>query len=627
VHASTTERFREGYRNIAERAMLAGWDQPDKDVLRPVYSWLCDETNRWVMIVDNADDLDVFRSSASESHAHDFLKFLPQSPNGSILITSRSRDAAFRMTGSYTDILRVDPMGQERALSLLRNKLGNFEKSDGIQLVEALDFMPLAITQAAAYISQRAPRATLPSYLQSIRNGDRDRAKLLDTDMADSRRDGTSSNSVIATWQISFEHIRRETPSATRLLSLMSLFDRQGIPESLLVGQYQDDADFETDLSVLTDFSLVGVDVDGDQFKMHRLVQFSTRKWMELQGELEGWGKTYVDIMSRNYPLGDFENWKVCQALFPHAQAALACRPADGDALLRWATLLFNAARYAADTGDYNTAAEMLRASLEAREAVLPKDHRKTLFAAMNLGQMLAEQVKYAEAEEILRRTNEIAEQAFGLEDLLTLSASCTLGHVLTLQQKYDEAEGILRQVLTISEKLLGQDNLFTLGVASNLGLALAYQGKYGEAEASIRGVVQTREKLLGPEHPVLIRGTIRLGCVLYFQRRHDEAEIVFRKALDTSERVLGRDHPDTLLSAKSLADVLWSLSRHKPALELYQRAYDGFVRTLGSDHRGTIRCREDCLKAEEFMARKSNDSLSPEPVAEFLFESLTQVD
>ncbi len=43
----------------------------------------------------------------------------------------------------------------------------------------------------------------------------------------------------MATWQISFEHIRRERPSAARLLSQMSLFDRLGIPDHLL-GKVED---------------------------------------------------------------------------------------------------------------------------------------------------------------------------------------------------------------------------------------------------------------------------------------------------------------------------------------------------------------------------------------------------
>ena len=45
-------------------------------------------------------------------------------------------------------------MDQEDALSLLRNKLeGSFDQNDAVALVEAPDYMPLAMSQAAAYIS------------------------------------------------------------------------------------------------------------------------------------------------------------------------------------------------------------------------------------------------------------------------------------------------------------------------------------------------------------------------------------------------------------------------------------------------------------------------------------------
>ena len=217
---------------------MDGWDNPKADILRLVRSWLCNELNgRWVMIVDNADDSGVFFPPHNRPHTHpaDSLDrsveplsdFLPQTLNGSILITSRSRDVAFQLIGKYTDIIRVNPMDQEHALALVQNKLqGSFDPDDAAALVKALDYMPLAITQAVAYINQRAPRATVSSYLQVLRKGDQDRAKLLNTDIGDFRRDGKASNSIIATWQISFGHIRRVRPSATQLLLLMSLFDQ-----------------------------------------------------------------------------------------------------------------------------------------------------------------------------------------------------------------------------------------------------------------------------------------------------------------------------------------------------------------------------------------------------------------
>ncbi|KAI9855044.1 MAG: hypothetical protein M1813_000588, partial [Trichoglossum hirsutum] len=450
VHASSIARFEEGYRKIAERAKLPGWDQPDVDILRLVYSWLSDEANgRWVIIIDNADDLEVFtcpsgrhkgsKDYVSSNAAAALLESLPQSPNGSILITSRSRDVAFRLTGNYADIIRVHPMDQSHALALLKNKLeGSFEQEDAVALVEAIDYMPLAITQAAAYISQRAPRATVSRYLQDLRKDDRDRVKLLDIDIGDSRRDGTASNSIIATWQISFKHIRRERPSATRLLSLMSLFDRRGIPESLLGGRYQEDndasSDFEDDLNTLTSFSLVATDVEGHQFEMHRLVQFSTRKWLELQGELEGWREKYITLMNDSYPVGRHENWKACQALFPHAQAAVACRPIDGGALEAWASVLFKAAWYASEMGSYHAAKEMDRSALEAREATLGREHLDTLTSVNSLGLVLSKQGKYEEAEAMHRRALETREKALGPEHPDTLTSVSNLGSALESQ-------------------------------------------------------------------------------------------------------------------------------------------------------------------------------------------------
>ena len=60
VHASSKARIEEGYKRIAEAIKLSGWDDSKVDILQLVRAWLCDESNgRWVMIVDNADDLNL----------------------------------------------------------------------------------------------------------------------------------------------------------------------------------------------------------------------------------------------------------------------------------------------------------------------------------------------------------------------------------------------------------------------------------------------------------------------------------------------------------------------------------------------------------------------------------------
>ncbi|KAF2194645.1 TPR domain protein [Zopfia rhizophila CBS 207.26] len=605
VHASSTARFEEGYRKIAERAKLPGWDQPDADILNPVYSWLCDETNgRWLMIIDNADDPGVFtcrsnrrkgiKDEVASRTAPALLDSLPQSPNGSILITSRSRDGAFRLTGNYADIIRVRPMDQAHALTLLRNKLeGSFEQDDATALVEALNYIPLTITQAAAYISQRAPRATVLRYLQELRRGDRDRAKLLQMDIGDSRRDGTASNSIIATWQISFEHIRRARPSATRLLSLMSLFDRQGIPESLLDGRYQEgshaSADFEDDLNTLTSFSLVATDIDGHHFEMHRLVQFSTRKWLELQGDLEGWKEKYVTLLNNSYPVGRYENWKACQMLFPHAQAVIACQPTNGGALEAWASVLFKAAWYADDMGNYQVAQEMGRDALEAREAALGAEHPDTLTSVNNLGVVLSRQGKYEEAEAMHRRALEGSKKVLKLEHPDTLTSVSNLGSVLSRQGKYEEAEAMYRRALEGYEKILGPEHPDTLISVNNLGSVLERRGKYKEAEAVHQRALEGREMVLGPEQPSTLTSVSNLGLVFERQGKYEEAEAMQRRALEGREKVLGPEHPDTFTSISNLASVLLSQGNHEEAEAMYRRALEGCTKVLGSEHPDTL--------------------------------------
>ena len=486
VHAGNSARFEEGYRRIAERVKIPGQDRSGMDMMRLVYNWLCDEGNgRWVMIIDNADDLGAFsisshRAKSDENQgsmnvAPEFLEFLPQSPNGSIVITSRRREVAFRLTGNWSDIIQIDAMDQAHALALLQAKLKeNFEHVDAIELVQELDYMPLAITQAAAYISQRAPRATVSKYLQDLRKGDQGRTKLLGNDVGDSRRDSTASNSIISTWQISFEHIRSEKPSATRLLSLMSLFDRQGIPESLLDGYYQEDndtdSDFDDDVSILMSFSLIGIDKEGSQFEMHRLVQFSTRKWLELHGELESWKETYVRLMDDNYPLGKFENWKTCQALFPHAQAALKSRPNDETALIAWASVLHRAAWYANQMGNYDAAEMMYFDAWKAKEIAFGPEDGSTLRTMSNLALTYSNQKQWKAAEELGMRVVEIQKRTIGTEHPDTLTSMSDLAVFNNKSQgRFKEAEELHVQVLEKRSQLFGMEHPMTLQSIHNL--------------------------------------------------------------------------------------------------------------------------------------------------------------
>jgi tetratricopeptide (TPR) repeat protein len=550
------------------------------------------------MIVDNADDPDVFFKQYAEhgsaEAARSLSDFLPQSQNGSIVITSRSRDVAFKLLGRDSDIIIVKPMDQDHALALLHKKLkGNLNMTDAAELVQTLDYMPLAINQAAAYISQRTPRVTVSKYLHDFRGSEKNRASLLQEDIGDIRRDSTASNSIIATWQISFEHIRKERSSAARLLSLMSLFDRQRIPEALLLQNYQDEGDveanFEDDLSTLISYSLVTMNIEGNEFEMHRLVQFSTKKWLELYNELENWKEKYISIMDKAFPTGQYENWATCRKLFPHAEMVLLYWPTNEGYLAQWASVLFNAAWYSNGEGSYDIAEKMNRQALEGRKKALGKEHPFTLASIDSLAVVLRSQGKYEQAEEMSRQAVEGRERALGKEHSDTLTSVNNLAVVLQKRGKDEQAEEMNRRVLKGYEKALGKDHLFTLTSVNNLAIVLEYQGKYEQAEEMHRRSLEGREKALGKDHPSTLESMDNLATVLRKQGKYEQAEEINRRALVGCERALGKEHSDTLTSVNNLAMVLLDQGKYEQAEEMNRRALEGREKALGKDHPSTL--------------------------------------
>ncbi|KAH8200142.1 hypothetical protein TruAng_005713 [Truncatella angustata] len=140
----------------SDRLELPGRSDPKVNILQLVFNWLSDEGNgRWVMVLDNVDDDRVFfpnvgNPQQAEDESTPLANYLPQTSSGSILITSRNKDAAFRLTGDSRNIRETKKMGEHLALHLFRKKLQAVPaQAEAGALIRALECIPLAITQAA----------------------------------------------------------------------------------------------------------------------------------------------------------------------------------------------------------------------------------------------------------------------------------------------------------------------------------------------------------------------------------------------------------------------------------------------------------------------------------------------
>jgi len=492
------------------------------------------------------------------------------------------------------DIITVGPMEKTTAWALLGKKLGQSNTTKDMQnLAAALDHIPLAIAQAGAYIKRRGSDCSVESYLAKIEKSGKSRTRLLKSAskelQKELRRDEEAQDSIILTWQVSFDHVRATRPSAADLLSLMSMYNYQGIPKYLLwtrgsdtrpdtelasvSGSVERDGDasssasddedseedeFEDDVLTLKDFHFISTTSSDTAFEMHRLVQLAAREWLHSHELYQEWAQKSVERLNEALPYGRYENREWCGELYPHVQSTLSLQFDGREASLQRASIQHKAARY-------------------------------------NWARGL-----YSEAEALVAKTYRTRVTMLGLEDDQTLEALNLYGMTMSKQGNHRAAEEHLRRALGGLEKVLGKEHPDTLWSVESLGGVLQYQGYCKAAEECHRRALEGREKVLGKEHPNTLQSVSNLGAVLLSQRQYKAAEEHLRRALEGHEKVLGKEHPDTLHCIWCLADLMKRLDRTAEALLLYGRAASGFNAALGSEHPYTVGCKRQLRQLQQ---------------------------
>ncbi|KAL9566608.1 hypothetical protein ACKAV7_009523 [Fusarium commune] len=529
VHGSSMATFEESYRALADVLALPRRHEPEVNVLVLVRNWLQrDDIHPWLMIVDNADNINLFFHNMEHNDVLEdrLASYLPKSNKGKILVTSRSHNIAEKLVGSSRAMLQIPVMEEEQALELLQQRLDNkTEEAAAKDLVRTLDCIPLAVNQAAAYINRRGPRVTIESYLDEFHRNEKRKDSLLRSDKGDLGRQDGASNSVVVTWQVTFEQIRREQPRAANLLSLMSQFQAQNIPEMMLHSYNDDDntqdkendadvidigsegdyesrrIDFENDIDVLRGYSLVNISIMG-LFEMHSLVQFCTRSWISEFGDPARWSRLFMKLAADHFPSGAFETWAICQNLLPHIEPWLGRKPREETAVANWAEVLTNVSWYMLMAGDYSRAEILVDAAVQARRRILGLDHPSTLTSMGNLASTFWNQGRWEEAEKLDVEVMETCKEKLGPDHPDTLTSMANLASTYRNQGRWEEAEKLEVEVMETCKEKLGPDHPDTLTSMANLAFTWRSQGRLEDSLILMQDCVCMRQKKLGHTHP-----------------------------------------------------------------------------------------------------------------------------
>ncbi|KAK9434824.1 Nucleoside phosphorylase domain protein [Metarhizium brunneum] len=292
VIASSVTTFIQSYRDIAEDLKLPiETDSKADEILHLVHKWLEKGANApWFLIIDSNDDAELLRSPQAiplEKFSRKALaEYIPYTKRCSVLVTTQ--DSRAGRTLCNLNPIDVGEMTVEEATKLFGIKLQEYMDEEVLlPLLKNLEYLPLAITQAIAFILENG--ISVADYLRLLTSDEEESIKLLSDDLHDERRYSDVPHSVIKSFSLSFDLLKKREPRSAELLSRMCYLDRQKISCSCFSRGKEPGVDFIKDLGPLRSFRLLTADKSRESFEMHRLVQLSTKAWLNAHKETDGY--------------------------------------------------------------------------------------------------------------------------------------------------------------------------------------------------------------------------------------------------------------------------------------------------------------------------------------------------
>lgn len=539
------------------------------------------------MIIDNVDDRSMFLEPIADLATNKALiEYVPQSGRGSIIYTTRNRDVGIDLA-SGGELITIDPVNVKEGLMMLGDKITRHSsEADQMELLEELAYLPLAISQATAFMTKS--RRTVPNYIQLLRK-DSTKSKVLNHRALHHGREDRSSESVIRTWWITFQHIEEENPRSTELLMIMSVLDRQQIPLVLFQDPAEDNLDFEEAVGLLEAFSLItlypALEVCNqkvvDMIKvrashlanpicdfcdMHRLVQTSTREWLAQSNEVQRSIATtalrlILDIFLKQFNL----TAPVSHLLYPHANAviqyninevnvSLATRhQAVTMNLKHRSALLNNVATYLYQRGEFKLSEERAALALKIRQEIFEPGSKEILESMQCSALAIKEIGRQEEACEILRQVLEGWEKMFGPNHRRVLDALDDLARALGAMGEYAEAKQLHQRGLERARLLLDRDpqdlgliNHWTIAVY-NVADDLCVQRKFVESESLLNEALDRLESINGRAQSSIWRLMRSLAITTGSLGKYEDAHALFDEVITAYKEIFGEMSPLTL--------------------------------------------------------------------------------
>ncbi|KAI9663648.1 MAG: hypothetical protein M1821_007138 [Bathelium mastoideum] len=569
-------------------------------MLQTVHNWLSHSFHsRWIMIVDNADDADLFfhsenpHSRPSYRDEHRLAEYLPQCTHGAILFTTRDQHAGAELA-FHQDLVKVDRMSEVEANGLLlRFFRTSYPLQDISLLAKRLEYLPLAMVQAASYIQR--PEMDISKYLNLLESRP---VELLNKPASAVGGLPEVPHALASSWLITFKYLRLHHYIAAKLFAFMSFLDAQGIPRSIFTKSGRSPLELEEAFSTLVSFSLItprledrsdehqgsvaNSDLSEQRYDMHPLVRVVTQGWIESENQVQLMLDDLLTIFFKAYPK-DFETpyWNKLDLYEPHATAVLERLSQSQDKttlinfLVKRSRLLHSARRPLGAISGFEQASELA-------QQFYGSEHPETFSITFEL---ILVRLDFTDPWESFRLVNQTMRKVLMMK---SASSAVMENGVIALAECNRKVnchyEAMLLTTYLLDREKAEQetDGPATLALENCIVLDLINLRNFEKMELFLKQQLQERRRRLGENHWATMYTTDRLWMIYYYTDRGAEADALASKNLRLSEETYGREHPLTFGYKVGVARVYADQGRFEAAAALLESSNAGHIQTYG---------------------------------------------
>ncbi|GAB2839885.1 hypothetical protein GCM10022221_44090 [Actinocorallia aurea] len=523
----------------------------------------------WLLILDNVEDPDAVAEFLGDGHG------------GRVLVTTR-RDVDWIRRGLRP--VRLETLGLDDAVDLLCERTGRNGRRDreaARLIAQALGRLPLALEQAAAYIS--CADETLADYAARLHGRFGDLLAEVAPDIAQER-------AITRVWDITLDALSARDKRAVALLHVLAWLGPDHLPRDLVLAHLNgDEISANRLLSLLRSYSMVTV--TKTTVNVHRLVQAVLR--IGESGEpLTDTGLTsaaasairLLEAALPDDPVGDMAGWARWWDLLPHVDA-LADHVGDGSSDWPFCHLMNQAGLFASAQGLYPVSAKFCELALSIGRKVLVSGDPVLSTLQGNLGVSYHALGRHQEAEELERDSLALLERVSAADDVALVIPLTNLASTLSSLGRNDQAVDLQTRALAIAESDSACPDELRAWVLGGLATLYRVLGQAAEAVGHQERALALVRAARGGEHISVASHATDLATTYRDLYRLDEALALAEEALAIAERNLRPDNPDLAGYVGGVALCHAALDDHARALELELRAMAIAEEALEPDH------------------------------------------